>query len=60
VGLIVVQGLYFFMGMALSGVSVRVMCALALIPLFLLWRLAVNVIAISHIRRDVWVRTARE
>ena len=60
VGLIVVQGLYFFMGMALSGVSVRVMCALALIPLFLLWRLAVNVSAISHIRRDVWVRTARE
>jgi len=57
--LLAAQALYFFMGLGMSGLSTKSLSSLSLVPVFLVWKMGVDLIAILHLNRSVWVRTAR-
>jgi len=58
--LVIGQALYFFIGVGISKQSRRVLSSIGFVPIFLLWRLLINLISIFRLRRSVWVRTERE
>ena len=53
------QVLYFGLGISLSSLSTRALLSLSFAPIFLLWKIGIDLIAILHLRRSVWVRTRR-
>jgi 1,2-diacylglycerol 3-beta-glucosyltransferase len=57
--LVAAQVLYFFMGIMVSKLSLKALCSLGFAPVFLLWKLGVDVIAVLNLRRSLWVRTSR-
>ncbi len=57
--LVTAQILYFFMGIVVSKLSLKGLCSLGFAPVFLVWKLGVDVIAILNLRRSPWVRTGR-
>lgn len=57
--LVAAQVLYFFMGIVVSKLSLKALCSLGFVPVFLVWKLGVDVIAILNLRRAPWVRTGR-
>jgi cellulose synthase/poly-beta-1,6-N-acetylglucosamine synthase-like glycosyltransferase len=52
-------GAYFLLGLALTGHPLRAMAGLALVPVFLPWRMAIEVMGLLGYGRRQWVRTAR-
>jgi len=50
---------YFFMGIGLSKPSIKTLTSLSVVPLFLAWKMVIDLMAILHINKSVWVRTAR-
>ena len=57
--LVAAQVLYFCMGIVVSRLSLKALCSLGFAPVFLLWKLGVDVIAVLNLRRSLWVRTSR-
>ena len=52
-------GAYFLLGLALTGQPLRAMAGLVLVPVFLPWRMAIEVMGLLGHGRRQWVRTAR-
>jgi hypothetical protein len=50
---------YFTAGLALTDAPVRAAAGILLIPVFLPWRMAIEVLALLGFGRNRWVRTAR-
>ena len=53
------QALYFCMGIMVSRLSLKALCSLGFAPVFLIWKLGVDIIAFLNFRRLLWVRTRR-
>ena len=53
------QIVYFGLGMAMSRLSARSLLSLAYAPLFLLWKLGVDLVAVFTMGRRPWTRTSR-
>ncbi len=53
------QTLYLFVGVALSNLSVRAVSSLSFAPLFLIWKVVIDLIALIKIKRLVWIRASR-
>jgi cellulose synthase/poly-beta-1,6-N-acetylglucosamine synthase-like glycosyltransferase len=53
------QILYLLMGIVLSKPTSKTIGAVVFAPIFLLWRGAINLIAVFHLKYSVWVRTQR-
>lgn len=53
------QVLYFFTGVRMSNIPVRALGSLTFAPMFLMWKILIDVIAILHVRDSAWVRAYR-
>lgn len=51
--------LYFFLGLLATGPTPKLMRALAFAPIFLVWKLMVDVVSLLHLKESNWVRTKR-
>ena len=50
---------YFLLGVALTEAPLRALAGIALIPAFLPWRIAIEILGLLGYGRKQWVRTAR-
>jgi len=53
------QVLYFCVGVGMSNLSLGALGTLILAPIFLLWKMVVDLIAVFQLGRSDWVRTGR-
>ena len=52
-------GSYFLLGVALTGAPLRALAGLLLVPAFLPWRMAIEILGFLGYGRKQWVRTSR-
>lgn len=52
-------GLYFFLGLLATGPTPKLIRSLAFVPIFLVWKLMVDVVALMNLNESRWVRTKR-
>lgn len=53
------QGLYFAMGMTVSRMSFKSLASLLFAPVFLVWKLGIDLVALTNVRQYLWVRATR-
>jgi cellulose synthase/poly-beta-1,6-N-acetylglucosamine synthase-like glycosyltransferase len=54
------QILYLLLGVLLAKPTGKVLSSLAFAPVFLVWKVIVDLVSIAHVRQSTWVRTKRE
>ena len=57
--LLAAQILYFIIGTRMSNLPTRALVSVSFAPVFLIWRMAIDLIAVLHLKDSVWVRTSR-
>jgi len=57
--LVCAEVLYFVMGMAVSKLSSKIVFSLCFAPVFLIWKMGIDIIAVLSLRRSLWIRTPR-
>jgi 1,2-diacylglycerol 3-beta-glucosyltransferase len=58
--LLVGQVLYLSLGIVVARPSRRVLRSLAFAPVFLAWKVMIDLVSLAHLRQSTWVRTRRE
>jgi len=53
------QALYLLLGIVMARPSNKLLLSLAFAPVFLVWKVMVDVLSIAHLRQSNWVRTKR-
>jgi cellulose synthase/poly-beta-1,6-N-acetylglucosamine synthase-like glycosyltransferase len=59
IALLAIQALYFTMGLFLKGLTFRALTSVFLAPLFLIWKMYVDIVSILKVKGMRWVRTPR-